>query len=828
MAGVFTHFLNLRAATSWYNASWGYRDRIVFDHTKVSGTDQMNFPVLINSTNADWKSVANGGHVALDSGNDILFTSDNGSTKLSHEIEKYDPTTGELVAWVRVPVLDHSADTAIYVYYGNGAASDQSNRTGVWDANYKAIYHLDESSSPYLDSTSNANNSTSGIYPTQTAGKIYKGQLFDGSTNTIVTTANSSLDMSSSMTLEYWVSKTTNLGGYETPITKRVQPSNAANYESGMDNSTKNVYFWGGGLYAISGINVGTDGTWHHIAIVTTSGGSDFYLDGVFNSHTAIVLGPTNAAALAIGSVNNNGTAFQYFKGALEDLRISNTARGADWIATEYANQDSPSTFYTIHPDGRWYDFAWSHRSTITIDHTKVVGSDQSSFPVLVHSTVPAWKSVGSGGFVEQSNGNDILFTFDDGVSLPDYEIEKYDPATGELIAWVRVPMLSSTTNTTLYMYYGNASATTRQNKTGVWTNYVGVWHLPDGTTLSANDSTSNANNGTIVGATATAGQIDGAGSFNGSNTQIDVGGTGLATANITVSAWVNSNATQAMRIFAAKYTNVSGWALGMDDSTPNVVKWFTSTGNGVEDTLISTGTSLCGSSNTLCNDTWYHVVGTYDGTTKRLYINGVQNNSVAWAGPIGYSGTTSHSGSLGGSQFFNGAIDEVEVSNVVRSSDWIATEYNNQSSPDTFYAVDTVSDTGPSTPPPPSDITHPTTSITSAMSSSRKGTPIINGSSVTSTSIVFAFTATDPDDSNFTYECSLDAASFSTCTSPVTYAGLIKGQHSFIVQATDPAENTDLTPPTFTWTVKAGSDGKPSGGGGSGGGGGGSHGHGH
>jgi hypothetical protein len=69
-------------------------------------------------------------------------------------------------------------------------------------------------------------------------------------------------------------------------------------------------------------------------------------------------------------------------------------------------------------------------------------------------------------------------------------------------------------------MFYGNSSITTDQsNPTAVWdVNFKGVWHLPNGTILSANDSTSNGNNGTINGATATTGEIAGGASFNGSN----------------------------------------------------------------------------------------------------------------------------------------------------------------------------------------------------------------------------------------------------------------------------------------------------------------------
>jgi hypothetical protein len=38
-------------------------------------------------------------------------------------------------------------------------------------------------------------------------------------------------------------------------------------------------------------------------------------------------------------------------------------------------------------------------------------------------------------------------------------------------------------------------------------------------------------------------------------------------------------------------------------------------------------------------------------------------------------------------SSYLNGALDEVRISNIARSADWIKTEYNNQKSPSTFYA---------------------------------------------------------------------------------------------------------------------------------------------
>src|SRR4051794_22495820 len=83
-----------------------YAKVITIDYTKTSGTgSHTNFPVLISLTDANLKTTANGGHVTNSSGYDIIFTSSDCSVQLNHQLEKYDATTGEYIAWVRVPSL---------------------------------------------------------------------------------------------------------------------------------------------------------------------------------------------------------------------------------------------------------------------------------------------------------------------------------------------------------------------------------------------------------------------------------------------------------------------------------------------------------------------------------------------------------------------------------------------------------------------------------------------------------------------------------------------------------------------------------------------------
>ena len=84
-------------------------------------------------------------------------------------------------------------------------------------------------------------------------------------------------------------------------------------------------------------------------------------------------------------------------------------------------------------------------------------------------------------------------------------------------------------------------------------------------------------------------------------------------------------------------------------------------------------------------------------------------------------------------------------------------------------------------------DVTPPQTTITSAPP---------NPSSSAAAS--FAFGA----DETSTFACSLDGASFSSCTSPKAYSSLTDGSHTFQVRATDTAGNTDATPASHTWTI--------------------------
>jgi Concanavalin A-like lectin/glucanases superfamily/Domain of unknown function (DUF2341) len=328
---------------------------------------------------------------------------------------------------------------------------------------------------------------------------------------------------------------------------------------------------------------------------------------------------------------------------------------------------------------------------TITIDHTKCGSSNSSDFPVLISGTYSWLATVANGGHVQNANGYDIIFTSDAaGKNSLNWEVESYNPATGAVIYWVQVPTVSHTTNTVIYMWYGNAAITTDQSNTsGTWDGtFLGVYHFKNGTTLSAADSSGNGNNGTISGATAGAGQIDGAAAFNLSadnGNYVEVTGLFGSPATATLSGWAN-------------YTedwNAGGELISLGDNLAIRID------NGGSATGVTEGFYYDGSTwhnityaQTYLGTGWHHFVFTVTADSQVLYIDGVQVASGSNASGIAYlNGANTYIGQHGNGQTFfdfGGYIDEVRVSSSVRSADWVTAEYNNQSSPSTFYSMGT------------------------------------------------------------------------------------------------------------------------------------------
>jgi len=320
----------------------------------------------------------------------------------------------------------------------------------------------------------------------------------------------------------------------------------------------------------------------------------------------------------------------------------------------------------------------WLYRKQITIDHTKVSG-DLVNFPVLIHITDSDLP------IRAQSNGNDILFMDGSGTAVQlHHEIEYYSSSSGELIAWVNIPSLSSTTDRIFYLYYGNKNAANQQNPEQTWdSNYVGVWHFGEQAGSTVADSTEYAITGTASsGAVVTTGFIGNARNFDGSTGSVDLGTSPLfgGMTAYSVEAWVNpSFISGETRIFDRGQSGYPNRVLFFQNYS-----WFRFQTNN-NDNVQQPHALTVGS--------WYYLGSTFIGSGGEvaLYVNGVKGPTVTstQVGPTAgniqtYIGATA----LQSGRKWHGMIDEVRFSKVARTSGWIATEYANQNAPLSFMSI--------------------------------------------------------------------------------------------------------------------------------------------
>jgi outer membrane protein assembly factor BamB len=362
-------------------------------------------------------------------------------------------------------------------------------------------------------------------------------------------------------------------------------------------------------------------------------------------------------------------------------------------------NQSAWSGERGITVNAKWYDSSWMYRKAITIDHWKVP-EDLSDFPLLVSLSEDA-----DVGDYAQLDGEDILFATPSGVKL-DHEIELYDASSpADLVAWVRVPLVSSSSDTIVYMYYGNTGAAAQENPTGVWdSNYVMVQHLDEDTGPHL-DSTSNDNDSTTVVVTNqdATGAFNGADEFDGADDHIRVpnhSSLGFGEGGFTAEAWIYPRTipdTGGARIVNNRGTGGGGSYAGYQLKIANATDQWKFKDASIDD---AGGTyKAYESSRTYAYNQWYHVSMVYEADDElRFYVNGARDGLVSVGAygdisnglPTAIGGSIAHNGIVDedNKQFFDGIIDEVRLSNIPRSPGWISAQYNNQSNPGTFYQV--------------------------------------------------------------------------------------------------------------------------------------------
>ncbi|TFF93996.1 hypothetical protein EU546_05500, partial [Candidatus Thorarchaeota archaeon] len=363
-----------------------------------------------------------------------------------------------------------------------------------------------------------------------------------------------------------------------------------------------------------------------------------------------------------------------------------NSIKGA--YGSRFSQMELPRLFveYKIPlPDDELYTF--SYEKDITVDHTKVA-ADLTDFPIMIELFDTDLRTK------VQSDGDDIAFRM--GGTALDFEIEyfnqAYNSTHARLVAWVNLPTLSSSVDSTFTMAYGNPNARS-SSSARLWDSYATVHHMNEDPSGTLYDSTSNNHLGTSYGVQGTedalGGRIDGAIDFD--DEQNDVIGIGQVDtdswAGFTMSAWVYQDESHDCRVFSKS------------DTTTPAEHVMTMRINGQNPTFrISTdGTGGLGSnydSNaTVTLGQWHHIVWRWSAADARIlaYLDGAPILDATHDGDTILDSVevfTLGNNELTNARYFDGRIDEARLTTQVLTAEWILTEYNNQKNPSTFLSA--------------------------------------------------------------------------------------------------------------------------------------------
>jgi hypothetical protein len=346
-------------------------------------TTLTNYPMLFSVTDPDLRSVGNGGKVEKANPNDpwdVIFrgldTTTCGGTwpcTLDHEIEKYDATTGKLVAWVKLPSVNGIAagsDTVIYIYYGNASISSSTqHKNQVWSNGFREVWHLHETSGGVSDSASNYTGTVqAGVNQNPATEKIDGADGFDGSTNAYETLNDGTITANTPLTLESWFYLTTVPadGAFISFPSKHREYSGTNDWvglyaerdTTGVDHASPwgraypaLTFGWGNSGGNLLGSSQLAAGQWYYAMATYNGTRRHLYLNAV---HENVDTGATYGTNLTLASrIGNDGLSTAYLNGFADEVRISTVARTPGWVLTSYNNMNNPGNigspgFYTV------------------------------------------------------------------------------------------------------------------------------------------------------------------------------------------------------------------------------------------------------------------------------------------------------------------------------------------------------------------------------------------------------------------------------------------------------------------------------------------------
>jgi len=351
---------------------WLNYKEITIQNAEVAG-DLTDFPAVYSETDTDLTK-------ARADGFDFVVTESDGTTVVPYERVFWDDATGELIIWIKTDPLGASNVTYRLYYNNSSETTDQQDRDAVWTNGYVAVWHMNQANT--VDSTGNGHTGTNDG-TIDIAGKIGRARDFDAASSNKIDVADASdLSFGNGSTdvpfsLSAWIKQDSgNSGGVISKATGSTPYDDGEWYVYGVsaryycscidDSASKSIRDT-----TDSRASPTTD--WRHVAFTydgsgypATTSTMKTFEDGI---DIASSINPNSSDYVAMENTTypvrigaRGGT--NYFAGIIDEVRIHDVERSANWVSTEYDNQNTPSTW-------------WSTGSEINVTAFELVGKTQ-------------------------------------------------------------------------------------------------------------------------------------------------------------------------------------------------------------------------------------------------------------------------------------------------------------------------------------------------------------------------------------------------------------------------------------------------------------------
>jgi autotransporter-associated beta strand protein len=682
-SGVVTLVADFAPGTARYEA------RIDFTNYPFAET-LTNFPALVRLGNHipdfDYNSFLTA------DGSDLRFRLAGRTNFLNHEIDTWDES-GESLVWVQVP--EFSNGCALVAVWGDAAATNAAVYTtngATWTAGYVGVWHgrgtnLTDATARGHDAFTNSAAAAAGI--------TADGLAFDGVAQQARAAFHADFNLASNFEVQCWfklpAAYKPSVGNYRT-LTSKELPADFNNRNWWLGLRSEGWLQW----KSSPGVDVTNrtdlcDGAWHLASAVHAGSVARLYVDGV-ERVTDPTPGAISTQSAPVVFGHEDGTA-RFFKGTLDEWRISRVPRSSNWVWAVYHNVADGLGFASYGPAAATLVPLPPAQFRARLTFPGYASADPlTNIPLLVllGTNLPGF----SYAQFRSPGGADLRFTDAGYTTYLNHEVDTWNTA-GTSRVWVQVPAL--TNGCAILAAWGSPDLPDPPPCTtngATWSEgYLGVWHLRETAGAHRDSSPALATSRLVqVGSQGlVTGIVGGCDHFVAASSHHISLPDMRTNPAVTVEGWFYLTAPPGGNDIGL--ISSDPWTVGVTHFKINSAYQLKGEVNG--------GGFITSPTNQVSMSNWFHAAYTVagaGGTDFRIYGNG---------GLIGAAGgrTNNDLSDVNIAREFNGRylnarVDEVRISRVARSSNWLWAVHRNLASNGAFVAYGAVSNQYPNTAP--------------------------------------------------------------------------------------------------------------------------------